>query len=98
MPVAQQVAQAGQEGVAVPHLGRAPAIPPEGGVGIRRERGGISLEHRDLVPGPSEAQGGAEPGHPCADHHHLRHRAKLDHAVKSRQISTRRLRVLIVGA
>ena len=44
-------------------LGRAPAVPLEGRVGVGGQRRGVALEDRDLVAGPAQAQRGAEPGH-----------------------------------
>ena len=99
--VAEEVAEPGEEGVAVADLRRAPAVPPEGGVGVGGQRGGVPLQHGHLVAGPPEAQGGAQPGHarrPTTTTFAIRpSEPKLDRVVKLR-ISTRRLRVLIEGA
>ena len=66
--VAQQIAQAGEEGVAVPHLRSAASVPLERLVGGRRHRRVVALDHRHLVPGPSELQRRRQPGHAAADH------------------------------
>ena len=64
--VAQQVAQAGEECVRMPYLRRAGALPLERGVGVRRHRRIVTLEHRHLVAVARARERGAEPRDPAA--------------------------------
>ena len=54
--VPEQVRQPGEEGVALAHLRRAPAVPLEGVVGRRRHRRVIAFEHRHLVSRPRQRE------------------------------------------
>ena len=52
------------------HLGRAPAVPLEGLVGVGGQRRGVALEQRDLVAvAGTGASAAPEPGHAGPDHH-----------------------------
>jgi hypothetical protein len=66
--VTQQVAQACEEGVGVPHLGSAAAIPGERLVGIGGQRCPVALDEDDLVAGRAGAQPDTQPADPSADH------------------------------
>ena len=71
--VAQQVAQPGEEGVAVPDLWGAAPIPLEGLVRIVGQRRGVALEDDDLVISPSQRDRGTQPGDAGSHHHDPRH-------------------------
>ncbi len=86
--VAHQVADAGEEGVGVAHLRRARAVPGERARRVGRERGGVALEDRDVVPGARERQGAAEPAH-SGPHDDDPHGPApfLDRSVKNKKIA-----------
>ncbi len=67
-PISEQVAQAGEEGVRVPHLRRAPAVPlVEGVVGALGNLAVVALDDGDLVAGPAQRQRRPEARHAAAD-------------------------------
>ena len=60
--VAQDVAQAGEEGVRMPHLRRPASIPRERLVRVRRQRRRVALEQHDLVAVAREEERRCQPG------------------------------------
>ena len=77
MAVAQKVAQAGEEGMAVADLRSAPAVPGEGLVGRGRQWGGVALHDGDRVAPAGQGQSGAQAGKPASHHHDVRHEATV---------------------
>ncbi len=72
--VGEQVAQAGEEGVAVADLRRAAAIPLERLVGGGGHRRVVAFDDRHVVPGPAELQRAGEAGDAATDHDDLHQR------------------------
>jgi hypothetical protein len=67
----EQIAQPGQQGMAVADLWCTPTIPFEGLVGIAWHRGVISLDDHHLMASPSEGQCRGQSTDPSADNKNL---------------------------